>query len=226
MNTKQEEAPVQSEIEALLPWHAAGTLNRREAQQVEDALARDPELARRYALVREELGETIHLNETLGAPSTRAMDKLFAAIDAEPKRMRVPSLNLATRVSEFFASLTPRTLAWSASAAAVVLLLQAGIIAGVVFQGGSTGTYQTASAPTAVPVQAGSYALIRFQTQASAGDVTKFLEGNKLTIAGGPTAGGLYRVRIAESKLPKAERDNLIKKLQGDKVVSFIVTTE
>jgi hypothetical protein len=33
--------------------------------------------------VREELAETIHLNETLGAPSARAMEKLFDAIDAE-----------------------------------------------------------------------------------------------------------------------------------------------
>ena len=71
------------EIEFLLPWHAAGTLSRREADLVERALAEDRELARRYDLVRQELAETIHLNETLGAPSARAMEKLFAAIDAE-----------------------------------------------------------------------------------------------------------------------------------------------
>jgi hypothetical protein len=71
------------EIEALLPWHAAGTLSRRDADRVEQALAEDPELARRYDLVRQELAETIHLNETLGEPSARAIEKLFAAIDAE-----------------------------------------------------------------------------------------------------------------------------------------------
>ena len=71
------------EIEVLLPWHAAGTLSRREADLVERALAEDRELARRYDLVRQELAETIHLNETLGEPSARAMEKLFAAIDAE-----------------------------------------------------------------------------------------------------------------------------------------------
>ena len=71
------------EIEVLLPWHAAGTLSRREADLVERALAEDRELARRYELVRQELAETIHLNETLGKPSARAMEKLFAAIDAE-----------------------------------------------------------------------------------------------------------------------------------------------
>ena len=59
-------------IEELLPWHAAGTLSYRDAQSVEAALASDPELARRYELVREELAQTVHLNESLGAPSTRA----------------------------------------------------------------------------------------------------------------------------------------------------------
>jgi len=43
-----------SEIEMLLPWHAAGTLNARDARRVEEALARDPELARQYAVIREE----------------------------------------------------------------------------------------------------------------------------------------------------------------------------
>jgi hypothetical protein len=74
------------EIESLLPWHAAGTLDRRDLERVERALAEDGELAQRYELVREELAETIRLNEGLGAPSARAMDKLFAAIDAEERR--------------------------------------------------------------------------------------------------------------------------------------------
>ncbi len=224
MNTTHEEVP--GEIETLLPWHAAGTLSRRDAQRVEDALARDPELARRYALVREELSETIHLNETLGAPSARAAEMLFAAIDAEPRRRPAPSLSLAARVSEFFASLTPRTLAWSATAAVFAILLQAGFLAGMALKDKDTGGYQTASTASDAKAGAGSYALISFKPQASAGDVTKFLESNKLVIAGGPSAGGLYRVRIAEGKLAQDTRDSLIKKLQGDKVVSFIATTE
>src|SRR5215472_15640325 len=81
------------EIERLLPWHAARTLSRREADLVERALAADAELARRYDLIRQELAETVHLNETLGAPSARATEKLFAAIEAEeartPRRRRI-----------------------------------------------------------------------------------------------------------------------------------------
>src|SRR2546421_7265561 len=85
MNAINEE-PEHQEIEALLPWYAAGKLSRRDANRVERALAGDRELARQYDLVREELIETIHLNETLGAPSARAMERLFAAIDGEEAR--------------------------------------------------------------------------------------------------------------------------------------------
>src|SRR5262249_7107175 len=91
------------EIEALLPWHAAGTRSRRDADRVEQALADDCELARRYHLVRRELAATIHLNETLGAPSAGAKEKLFATIEAEEtaalrrRRRRISrTLSLAT----------------------------------------------------------------------------------------------------------------------------------
>jgi len=214
-----------SEIEGLLPWHAAGTLGHRDTQRVEAALASDPELARRYELVREELAQTIHLNETLGAPSSRAMAALFAKIDAEPARNKVASINLGARIRAFFASLSPRTLAWSTSAAALAILLQAGLIAGIILKEKNVGGYETASAPTNV-AGAGAYALIRFQPQASAADITNFLETNKLSISGGPSAGGLYRVRIAATKLPKADLDRIVKTLREDKVVGFIGIAE
>ena len=232
MNAMKQEAPEREEIEALLPWHAAGTLSRRDAQRVEEALARDPELARRYALVRDELGETIHLNETLGAPSARAMEQLFAKIDAEPARRQESfsasfnaSLNLGSRISEFFAGLTPRTLALASGAAVLAILVQAGFIAGVMLNETKIGGYQTASAPTTAP-DSGTFALIRFAPQASADDVTKFLETNRLSIASGPTAGGLYKVRVAVTGIPKAELARIVKKLQEDKVVGFIATTD
>ena len=133
--SEMNESP-HSEIEELLPWHAAGTLSAREAQSVEAALERDPELKRRYELVREELAQTIHLNETLGAPSARAMTELFAKIDAEPKRRAAPSLNLGARMAAFFDSLSPRTLAWSAGAAALAIVLQPAVIGGIVQRAG------------------------------------------------------------------------------------------
>ncbi len=91
-----------SDLELLLPWHAAGTLDARDARRVEDALARGPELARQYAVIREEYAATICLNENLGAPSMRAMQKLFAAIDAEPARRPAASQSLIARLTPRF----------------------------------------------------------------------------------------------------------------------------
>ncbi|MBX6328494.1 MAG: hypothetical protein IRY89_07950 [Pseudolabrys sp.] len=225
MNTPGEDAPLESEIEALLPWHAAGTLGRRDAQRVEDALARDPELARRYALVREELGETIRLNESLGAPSTRALERLFAKIDAEPARRPARTLNIGARIAEFVTGLAPRTLALSAIAAAVAILLQAGFIAHVILSPQTTGSYSTASAPTTNP-GTGEFTLVRFAPQASMDDVNKFLAANRLQIAAGPMAGGLYRLRVADTRLPRSEVNRLIERLRDDKLVSFIAATD
>ena len=222
MNTTNEQ---RNDIEDLLPWLAAGTLNRRDAQRVEEALARDPELARRYELVREELGQTIHLNETLGAPSARAMEKLFVKIDAEPARKQAMSLNIGMRVAEFFASLSPRTLALSASIAAIAILLQAGLIAGIVLKDYNTAGYETASAPSTDP-GVGAFTLIRFAPQVTVDDINKFLEANKLSIVAGPVPGGLYKVRVSMTGLPKDELAGIVKKLQQDRVVGFIATTE
>src|SRR5690349_2863335 len=149
MNAMSEKADDRQEIENLLPWHAAGTLSRRDAERVERALATDEELAIHFELVREELAETIHLNESLGAPSARAMEKLFAAIDAEGALKRKPGLAFVVRerITEFLAGFTPRTLAYAGGAAALVILLQAGLIGSMVLKTGQS--YGTASAPDA-----------------------------------------------------------------------------
>jgi len=226
MNGHEKEAPI-GDIEALLPWHAAGTLSRGDAKRVEDALKRDPELARRYALVREELGETIHLNETLGAPSARAMETLFAKIDAEPKRGGggAGSFSLSSRFAGWLEGLTPRTLAFAGGAAVLALLLQAGFIATIVLKQTPTGGYESASAPSTGP-GVGAFTLIRFAPQASFDDINKFLEANKLSIVAGPVPGGLYKVRVGENTMSKDELGQVVKKLQQDKVVGFIVTAQ
>jgi hypothetical protein len=72
----------------------------------------------------------------------------------------------------------------------------------------------------------GAFTLIRFAPQASSDDITRFLEANKLSIAAGPMAGGLYKVRVAVTGIPKAKLARIVKKLQEDKVVNFIAATE
>ena len=226
MNMMNKE-PERHEIEALLPWHAAGTLSRRDADRVEQALAGDRELQRRFDIVREELSETIHLNETLGAPSARAMEKLFAAIDAEGVRTptRRASFDFAGRISDFLAGFAPRTLAWSAAAAALAIVIQAGVITAVaVKERGEPANYETASAR---PATEGAFAVVRFAPQASSADITNFLGAHMATLVDGPKAGGLYRIKIAGSGLPRDEVSKIVKRMQEQsKVVSFIAVAE
>jgi anti-sigma factor RsiW len=231
MNSNDKLSP--GDLEELLPWHAAGTLDAHEAAEVERALAADPELARRFALVREELTETILLNESLGAPSARAMETLFRAIDQDRKVVRraATSPGLGARIAEFF---SPRTLAWAASAAVVIVMLQAGVIARLALQEHdgaappAAASFETASAPVVTRgLEVGSYALVRFAPQASMADVNKFLDSRDAAIVDGPKPGGVYRVRVAHGALSQRELGRLVKEMEAAKnIVSFAAPTE
>jgi hypothetical protein len=226
MNTINKE-PERQDLEMLLPWHATGTLSRRDSDRIERALATDGELARQYALVREELAETIHLNETLGAPSARAMDKLFAAIDAEEARSprRRTSFDLAQRISEFLAGFTLRTLAWAAGAAAVALIVQAAVIAAVVLKDERPPT----AGPKLASVNRGSFAMVRFAPQATAAEITNFLGAYKASLVEGPlkAGGGLYRIRLAENPLPPNDVGKIVRRMQEEsRIVGFIAAAD
>ena len=222
------------DIEALLPWYAAGTLNAREARRVEEALARDSELAKQYAVIREEYAETIGLNETLGEPSARAMQKLFAAIDAEPERHPTVLFSLSSRISDFFAGLSPRTLAWSASLGALALVLQAGVI-GAVLVKNQGATYQTASLsmnePASGPITrdlgssaAPTRALVRFTPEARIADITALLDNYQASIVDG-AKGGMFRLQFGNKAMSKDEAAGLLARLQREKIVSLAVAT-
>lgn len=210
-------------IEALLPWYAAGTLNARDTRRVGEALASDPGLARQYAAIREEYAETILLNENLGAPSARAMQKLFTAIDAEPMRKAPVPFNVSARIARFFASLSPRTLAGAAALAALALLLQAGVIGAVLMK--QPDTFQTASLTgneRGLQVQRGPVALVRFVPDAKIADVTAFLDSYHATIVDGAKSG-MFRLQFSAGVKSPQDVSGLMAKLQSEKIISLAV---
>src|SRR3984893_12837563 len=228
MMSAPEKTQEPSEIELLLPWHAAGTLNRDDAERVEAALASDVELRRRFHLAREERAETIHLNETLGAPSARAIERVMTRIEAEgegrsPRRV---SFGLASWLGLWVARQSPGVLAWSAAAAVVVIVLQAGLLAGVYVERGRSVGYQTASVdgPTAPGVK---YALVGFLPKGSAAEIAAFLETHGLKIIDGPHPGGLFKVRVGPAEMSRTELEARIKQLQQDStIVRMAVMTD
>jgi hypothetical protein len=218
------------DIEALLPWHAAGTLSARDTRRVEDALAQDPSLAKQYAAIQEEYAETIALNESLGAPSARAMQKLFAAIDAEPARKPSASLRFSTRIAEFFAGRSPRTLAYATALGALALLLQAGVI-GAILSKGQGGSFQTASLSgpkdtivRSLGQESGPRALVRFARDARISDITAFLDANQASIIESMT-GGMFRIQFGDKPMSRQETAALMTRLQNEKIIDLAAST-
>lgn len=207
-----------TEIETLLPWYAAGTLRRRDRQRVEDALRYDPALARHADLVREELAETISFNESLGVPSARCMDRLMAAIDAETvaARKRNSARVIAAQFSSFIAGFSPRTLAVAASFAVAAIALQAFLLVSMATK--SQAPFETASLNPTVTGH-GTFAMVRFAREASAGEITRFLEDYQATLVDGPKPGGFYRVRLTMKTLAKEELAHIVSRMRQERVV-------
>ena len=196
-------------------------MRRRDRQRVEEALRQDPELARQVDLVREELAETIHLNETLGAPPPHVADRLMAAIDAETDaaRKRAPG-RCRGWLTGFFANLPPRTLAVAASFAVLAIALQAFMIVDIFTKPQSSSEPQGQSGyRLAGDERSGAFAMVRFAQAASAAEITNFLHNYQAALVDGPTDGGLYRVRIAMKTLAKEELGKIIARMRHEPVV-------
>ena len=153
------------------------------------------------------------------------MERLFAAIDAEearaPRHSRL--FDFGSRIPEFLSSVTRRTLAWSATAAAVAILVQAAVIGSVVVkEQGSPSGPRLASA-----LSEGSYAVVRFAPQATADDMTNFLRAYKATVVEGPLKGQLYRIRLSKTKLPEEEVGKIVRQMQSESnIVGFVAAKE
>ncbi len=188
------------EIEDLLPWYANGRLSAAERTRVEAAVAADPELARRLDLVIEEMAEAIAVAEALPAPTGRALDRLMAAIDAEPVRARpfaAAKAGLIDRLGGLVASLTPRRLAYASLAAAALVFVQAAVLTGLVGErvGGGAGPYGTASQEQTTAT--GPSLLVAFVPGVRLDDVAGLLKRAGVQVAEGPKANGFFRLRLA-----------------------------
>jgi anti-sigma-K factor RskA len=220
---QQPEDTPPAEIEALLPWYAAGTLRRRDRKRVEAALGGDADFKRQADLVREELAETICLNESLGAPSAKVLDRLMATIDAETRVGRKLSLPrvLAGRFAAFVAGFSPRTLAVAACCAVLAISLQAFLLVGM---------FTSPQAPTHTAglsmEQHGPFATVRFVREANAGEITSFLQDYQATVVDGPKPDGSYRVKIGVTTLAKEELARVVARMRREHVIESADASE
>jgi hypothetical protein len=142
------------------------------------------------------------------------------------RRPRAPC-SIWTRIAGFFASLSPRTLAWSSSLGALVLLLQAGVIGTLVKN--QHASFQTASLSVDEPVtrslgaEAPPRALVRFAPDARVADITALLDRYQAAII--DTRGGMFRLQFGGKAMAKDQIAGLMSRLQSEKIISLAVAT-
>jgi anti-sigma factor RsiW len=206
------------EIEALLPWYAAGALDPREAKRVDQALADRPELAASLALIHEDRDETIALNERLGAPPGAAWARVLATAEAEPRKPGAFA-RLASLLG-LGAGGNPTRLAWAAAAAAVVILLQAAAIVALLPDTRGSG-YRTASEAT--PTVDGANVIVAFAPDSRLEEVGAWLKQHDASIVEGPRGGDMYRLRVGDKALGRDEMAALLAELAKAPIVRMVL---
>jgi hypothetical protein len=107
----------------------------------------------------------------------------------------------------------------AAACAALVILVQAGFLAGAILQ--ERPAYELAS--HGVASGEGSFAFVTFEPGASASQVIEALEAEGMRISEGPFPGGVFRVRLSTTRLEKPGFDEAIAKLTRHRGVVQLV---
>ncbi|MEM9357675.1 MAG: hypothetical protein AAGB04_15830 [Pseudomonadota bacterium] len=217
MTDTMEKFTEREEIEMLLPWYESGTLDPADFERVERYLEAHPEMRSQLELVGDERFETTIANEMLGAPSPGALDKLREAIAAEtpaPSPLVTAGKSIWQEIANLFSSPTPRAVQYAGIAAALALMLQAGII-GSMWQtptgSAPQGSYATASGEEG----SGFSVIVRFAPTATTAAIAEALNPLKGQIVSGPKPGGMFEVKFTLQKDSKEAREDIIGKLKA-----------
>ncbi len=201
------------EIEALLPWYAAGALSPPERARVEAALAERPKLRASLVTLEEDRDETVALNEALGAPRGDVWARVMQGVEAAPRRIPFGArwaglLGFDGRSRSF--------LPLAATLAGVIMLVQAVTLVTLLRPGARAPAYQTVTTGRST-----ADALIVFAPEARMGEVAALLESAGATLAGGPKPGGLYELRLKVQPVTRAEIDAALKILSASPFVKM-----
>lgn len=207
---------IPDEIELLLPWYAAGTLNERELAQVETYLANNPHVHDQLDLIEDEIGASIHANEAIDGPPAGALDRLMSQIESEGAGPRQSTNAMQDRISQWLSELAGSfgsPVMKAAGALAALVIVVQGVALGGLLLGSDDGTkFVPASGGEHVVTPSGPAFLVKFAPNASAADITRILDASKLRIVDGPKPGGIFRVAMAPDD--KADAKNVLTKLK------------
>lgn len=196
------------ELDLLLPWYAAGTLDADDHARVDAALKTDEALARSLALVHDDLNAAVSVAETEPVP-TSAEVRFLAQLDQEIDRTRrvqaepasPASDGLLARAAAWISGTVfggaPHNMALAAAAMVMVIAIQAGVIGTLVGTGEDVEPgFVTASGEAQTPALSGSVFLVRFAVGTDMTALSAFLAEEGARLADGPLDGGFFKVRF------------------------------
>ena len=134
--------------------------------------------------------------------------------DIGPRKIQA-WFDLIRHFATFETSIHPNILGWLLATAMLGVIVQAAVKIAPLAKNGET--YQTALAQTE-----GVIVAIRFVPNASIADINQFLEAYKASFVGGPQSGAFYRLRIADTSLPREELTKLMRRMAQETVVEFV----
>ena len=197
------------EIEQMLPWFAAGTLGEAGAK-VEAALAERGELRSSLATIEEDRGETIALNEALGAPSPEVWTGILVGVAATPRKIPL-SRRLAAWLGFGVEARSPG-LTLAALAAGFVIAAQAATIVTLL---------RPAPPKHAFAGPARAEARVGFARDAKIAQISALLEAQGARIIGGPSPAGLYELQLGVRPLSAPEIAAAVKALAASPIVTL-----
>ncbi len=241
----KQQPPDTEAARLLLPWYITGKLSEPEKQQVEDALASDPELQADYQRERRMVSmirENTSLLELAAVDTTnQRLDKLLKRIEREtpaespaqpakpgqrqPVSTRPPLLR---RLREWFdfSWLTPANAAFAS-----LLAIQIGVAGWFTYLNATKPEtiYTSASVvedTTAVGKPSGMTLLIDFKDDAAARQIREFLLKWNAHIIDGPDANNLFRIEIRDAPAADKRSELILQKIKQDQSVSNFIGRE
>jgi anti-sigma-K factor RskA len=213
------------ELEACLPWYVNGTLDVETRNRIATALLTDARLRKALELARDEAETVGDVNESIAAPSPRVLDNIVSRVPPVARsNSKFVRWFLAERFTEFMAAMRPRTLAYAAMTAALLLSIQAGVIGMLAFQNQGSEP-ELASVPGNGISNRNLQLIVKFAPNAEFSKVADFLEELDAEIVGGPS-GGLFTIGLEIPQDGDAGVERLIQEIRSKtEIVAFVSRT-
>jgi hypothetical protein len=144
---------------------------------------------------------------------------LTVPLSGAPARKTKSTFHLGGRIAKLESSFGRGTILWLIGAAVFAITVPTAIA--TVHLARERDGYQTASAPTE-----GAFVAVRFASQASMEDVTKFLAAYQASLTDGPRPGNMFRLRIGDTTLPPQELTKIVSRIGKEKIVEFAAAAQ